>query len=101
MNATTPLSWRSLFLRGRVAFGKWRSPGLHSFRNAISLRMEDRDMESMGLGAPGGAEIVIMLFMMLFVWGIPIAIAIWFIITINGIRRDIAAIRQRLEVSQQ
>ncbi len=49
------------------------------------------------IGAPGGMEIVIILFMMVFAWGIPIAIVIWLIITLQGIRRDIPAIRKRLE----
>ncbi len=52
------------------------------------------------IGAPGGMELIIMLFMVVFVWGIPIAIVIWLIITLQGIRRDVAAIRKRLEARQ-
>ncbi|MCL4691519.1 MAG: hypothetical protein KJ060_03300 [Candidatus Hydrogenedentes bacterium] len=53
------------------------------------------------IGAPGMTELVIMLFMLVFVWGIPIAIVIWLIITLQGIRRDVAAIRRRLETRQE
>jgi hypothetical protein len=52
------------------------------------------------IGAPGMAELVIILFMLVFVWGIPIAIVVWLIITLRGIRHDIAAIRERLEARQ-
>lgn len=52
------------------------------------------------IGAPGMTELVIMLFMMVFVWGIPIAIVVWLIITLRAIRQDIAAIRERLEARQ-
>jgi hypothetical protein len=52
------------------------------------------------IAAPGMAELVIMLFMMVFVWGIPIAIVVWLIITLRAIRQDIAAIRERLESRQ-
>jgi len=51
----------------------------------------------MEMGMPGGMEWIILLLMMVFGWGIPIAIVVWLIITLNGIRRDVAAIRQRLE----
>jgi SNF family Na+-dependent transporter len=52
------------------------------------------------IAAPGGTEFVIMLFMVVFVWGIPIAIVVWLIMTLQGIRRDVAAIRKRLEARQ-
>jgi hypothetical protein len=52
------------------------------------------------IGAPGMTEFVIMLLMMVFVWGIPIAIVVWLIITLRAIRQDIAAIRERLESRQ-
>lgn len=55
-------------------------------------------MES--LMGPGVIQLVIMLFMMVFAWGIPLAIVIWLIITLLGIRRDVAAIRIRLEERQ-
>ncbi len=57
-------------------------------------------MEAMMTG-PGGMEWVMVLIVGLFAWGIPIAVVVWLIITLNGIRRDVAAIRQRLEASQQ
>jgi hypothetical protein len=52
------------------------------------------------IGTLGMAELVIMLFMLVFVWGIPIAIVVWLIITLRGIRQDVAAIRERLEARQ-
>jgi hypothetical protein len=52
------------------------------------------------IGAPGMTEFVIMLVMMVFVWGIPIAIVVWLIITLRAIRHDVAAIRERLEARQ-
>lgn len=44
-----------------------------------------------------GMELVVMLVVGLLVWVLPLAVAIWVIITLAGIRRDVAAIRQRIE----
>ena len=49
------------------------------------------------MNMPGGAEWLLVSFMMLFAWGIPIAFAIWLFITLNAILQDVAAIRRILE----
>ncbi len=56
-------------------------------------------MEAM-MNMPGLAELGVLAVMMLSSV-IPIAIAVWVIVTLARIRRDVAAIRQRLEASQQ
>ena len=53
------------------------------------------------MNMPGGAEWLLVSFMMLFAWGIPIAFAIWLFITLNAIRQDVAAIRRRLEAPRE
>lgn len=50
---------------------------------------------------PGGVEWLFLVFVMLLTWAIPIAFAIWLIITLNGIRQDVAAIRRRLEAPRE
>jgi len=50
---------------------------------------------------PGGAEWLIMLPVVLLTWAIPIAFAIWLIITLSAIRQDVAAIRRRLEAPRE
>ncbi|MCC6490194.1 MAG: hypothetical protein IT364_22100 [Candidatus Hydrogenedentes bacterium] len=49
----------------------------------------------------GGVEWLVIMFVMLLTWGIPIAFAIWLIITLNAIRQDLAVIRRRLEAPRE
>ncbi|MCC6694795.1 MAG: hypothetical protein IT365_04095 [Candidatus Hydrogenedentes bacterium] len=57
-------------------------------------------MEAM-IDMPGGVEWLIIVFVGLLTWVIPITFAIWLIITLNAIRQDLAAIRKRLEAPRE
>ena len=46
---------------------------------------------------PGGFEWIVILLIMCIGYGIPIAIVVYVIMTLNGIRRDVIGIREHLE----
>jgi hypothetical protein len=48
---------------------------------------------------PGGWELIIILIMGIMVYGIPIAVFVYLILTLNAIRRDLAEIKAHLEHS--